>query len=203
MHIGHVVSRRQKRESKELVVRRHRKGVFLTYYAPQRLKGERSIKMAFEPITTQEQLDKVIGERIAGVKAKYEGFDDYKKKAEDYDALKEKADGLEQQAAALNKEINGDDKNPGYKKMMEETQSRLKGYETSSLKMRVAHENGIPFELADKLSGSDEEAIKKDAEIMAKFLRKRDVPPLAGGDPQKMDDKKTAMKNMLANLKGE
>ena len=82
MHIGHVVSRRQKRESKELVVRRHRKGVFLTYYAPQRLKGERSIKMAFEPITTQEQLDKVIGERIAGVKAKYEGFDDYKKKAE-------------------------------------------------------------------------------------------------------------------------
>ena len=70
MHIGHVVSRRQKRESKELVVRRHRKGVFLTYYAPQRLKGERSIKMAFEPITTQEQLDKVIGERIAGVKAK-------------------------------------------------------------------------------------------------------------------------------------
>lgn len=38
---------------------------------------------------------------------------------------------------------------------------------------------------------------------MAKFLRKRDVPPLAGGDPQKMDDKKTAMKNMLANLKGE
>lgn len=94
----------------------------------------------------------------------------------------------------MNKEINGDDKNPGYKKMMEEMQSRLKGYETSSLKMRVAHENGIPFELADKLSGSDEEAIKKDAEIMAKFLRKRDVPPLAGGDPQKMDDKKTAMK---------
>lgn len=26
----------------------------------------------FTPITTQEQLDKVIGERIAGVKAKYE-----------------------------------------------------------------------------------------------------------------------------------
>lgn len=44
----------------------------------------------FTPITTQEQLDKVIGERIAGVKAKYEGFDGYKKKAEDYDALKSK-----------------------------------------------------------------------------------------------------------------
>ena len=47
------------------------------------------------------------------------------------------------------------------------------------------------------------EEIKKDAETMAKFLRKKDVPPLAGGDPQKIDDKKTAMKGMLASLKGE
>ena len=114
-----------------------------------------------------------------------------------------KADGFEQRIAALNKEINGDGENLGYKKQLEEMQGRIKGYETSSLKMRIAHENGIPFELADKLSGSDEEAIKKDAETMAKFLKKKDVPPLAGGDPQKIDNKKTAMKNMLANLKGE
>lgn len=158
----------------------------------------------FTPITTQEELDKVIGERIAGVKAKYEGFEDYKKKAEDYDALKVKSDGFEQQVTALSKEINGDgEKNLGYKKQLEEAQSRIKGYETSSLKMKIAHENGIPYELADKLSGSDEAAIKKDAETMAKFLRKKDVPPLAGGDPQKIDDKKTAMKGMLASLKGE
>ena len=85
----------------------------------------------FTPITTQEQLDKVIGERIAGVKAKYEGFDDYKKKAEDYDALKAKSDGFEQQIAALNKEINGDgEKNLGYKKQLEEAQGKIKGYET-------------------------------------------------------------------------
>lgn len=151
------------------------------------VNGERSNKMAeFTPITTQEQLDKVIGERIAGVKAKYEGFDDYKQKAKDYDTLKLKAKDYDT-----------------LKKQLEEMQGKLKGYETSSLKMRIAHENGIPFELADKLSGSDEEAIKKDAETMAKFLKKKDVPPLAGGDPQKIDDKKTAMKNMLANLKGE
>ena len=154
----------------------------------------------FTPITTQEQLDKVIG----GVKAKYEGFDDYKKKAEDYDALKAKSDGFEQQIAALNKEINGDgEKNLGYKKQLEEAQGKIKGYEISSLKMRIAHENGIPYELAGRLSGSDEEEIKKDAETMAKFLRKKDVPPLAGEDPQKIDDKKTAMKGMLASLKGE
>lgn len=132
------------------------------------------------------------------------GIDDYKKKAEDYDALKTKSDGFEQQIAALNEEINGDGKkNIGYKKQLEEAQGKIKGYETSSLKMRIAHENGIPYELAGRLSGSDEEEIKKDAETMAKFLRKKDVPPLAGGDPQKIDDKKTAMKGMLASLKGE
>ena len=78
-------------------------------------------------------------------------------------------------------------------------------YDISKTTLKVDWQMNAPFstDFADKLSGSDEEAIKKDAEIMAKFLRKRDVPPLAGGDPQKMDDKKTAMKNMLANLKGE
>lgn len=80
---------------------------------------------------------------------------------------------------------------------------RYNQYETSSLKTRIAHENGIPYELAGRLSGSNEEEIKKDAETMTKFLRKKDVPPLAGGDPQKIDDKKTAMKGMLASLKGE
>ena len=159
--------------------------------------------MAFEPITTQEQLDKVIGERIAGVKAKYEGFDDYKQKAEDYDALKEKSDGFEQQIAALNKEINGDNENPGYKKKLEEAQGKLKGYEIKSLKMKIANENNIPFELAEKLSGDNEEALRKDAETMAKFLKTKNVPPLSTTDTTKIDDKKAAMKNMLANLKGE
>ena len=167
------------------------------------VNGERSNTMAFEPITTQEQLDKVIGDRIAGVKAKYEGFDDYKKKAEDYDALKKKADGFEQQVTALNKEINGDDENPGYKKQMEEMQGKIKKYETDSMKVRIANENGIPLELAERLSGDDEESLKKDAETMAKFLKKKDVPPLGQSEPQKMDGKKAAMKNMLANLKGE
>ena len=176
--------RKRRKENKELVVKRHLRVSFYILRNPA-VNGERSNKMAeFTPITTQEQLDKVIGERIAGVKAK--------------------SDGFERQIAALNKEINGDgEKNLGYKKQLEEAQGKIKGYETSSLKMRIAHENGIPYELAGRLSGSDEEEIKKDAETMAKFLRKKDVPPLAGGDPQKIDDKKTAMKGMLASLKGE
>ena len=168
-----------RKENKELVVKGHLNRVSFCILRNPAVNGERSNKNG----------------RI---------YTNYKKKAEDYDALKAKSDGFEQQIAALNKEINGDgEKNLGYKKQLEEAQGKIKGYETSSLKMRIAHENGIPYELAGRLSGSDEEEIKKDAETMAKFLRKKDVPPLAGGDPQKIDDKKTAMKGMLASLKGE
>ena len=102
----------------------------------------------FTPITTQEQLDKVIGERIAGVKAKYEGFDDYKKKAEDYDALKTKSDGFEQQIAALNEEINGDGKkNIGYKKQLEEAQ----GTEEEQLDILTAFNDGFAKKVAKGL----------------------------------------------------
>ena len=81
----------------------------------------------------------------------------------------------------------------------------MKGYETSSVKMRIAHENGIPYELAERLSGDDEEAIKKDAESMAKFLKASGRrAPLASTEPEGgVDEKREAMKKMLTGLKGE
>ena len=81
----------------------------------------------------------------------------------------------------------------------------MKGYETSSVKMRIAHENGIPYELAGRLSGDNEEAIKKDAESMSKFLKAsgRRVP-LASTEPEDgVDGKRAAIKKMLAGMKGE
>ena len=81
---------------------------------------------------------------------------------------------------------------------------KLKGYETATVKMKIAHETGIPFELASKLSGDDEEAIRKDAEVMSKFMNKQKEPaPLASTEPPLADNKRIAMKNMLKGLKGE
>ena len=161
--------------------------------------------MAFEAITTQEQLDGVIKDRLEREREKFAGFEDYKKKAGEYDELKKKADGYEATIADYKKAVDGDDKTLGYKKQLEELKGKVKGYETSSVKMRIAHENGIPYELAERLSGDDEEAIKKDAESMAKFLKSSGRrAPLASTEPEGgVDEKREAMKKMLTGLKGE
>ena len=161
--------------------------------------------MAFEAITTQEQLDGVIKDRLEREREKFAGFEDYKKKAGEYDELKKKANGYEATIADYKKAVDGDDKTPGYKKQLEELKGKVKGYETSSVKMRIAHENGIPYELAERLSGDDEEAIKKDAESMAKFLKASGRrAPLASTEPEGgLDEKREAMKKRLPGLKGE
>jgi hypothetical protein len=43
----------------------------------------------FTPPASQEELDRIIGQRLARAEAKYVGFDDIKAKAEQYDALEE------------------------------------------------------------------------------------------------------------------
>lgn len=47
--------------------------------------------------------------------------------------------------------------------------------ETKELKRQVAHENSIPFELADKLSGTTKEELEADAKQLASFVTKKDV----------------------------
>jgi hypothetical protein len=43
----------------------------------------------FQPITSQEELNKRIGERIAGVKKKYADYDELRSKATEFDKLQE------------------------------------------------------------------------------------------------------------------
>ena len=158
--------------------------------------------MAFEAITTQEQLDSVIGERLERERNKVHS--EYTEKLEGYEALKEKATGYESQIEEWNKTIEENNgKIEEFEKSAGEMQAKLKGYETNSVKMRIANEMGIPFELASKLSGDDEEAIRKDAETVSKFIAKRQPGILATNEPNDINDKTTAMRNMLNGLKGE
>ena len=61
----------------------------------------------------------------------------------DYNDLKAQNEALAGQVAELN--------------------TRCQTYETDALKTRVAHEVGLPFDLAGRLTGSKEEDIRKDA----------------------------------------
>ena len=87
-----------------------------------------------------------------------------------------------------------------------ELQGQVSNYETASLRTRIALQNGLPYDLADRLQGADEEALKADAERLAGFMRPAITKaPLRDTEPAMGDDKTMQMKQMLRELlpKGE
>lgn len=153
----------------------------------------------FTAITTQEQLDTILGERLRREREtlgkKYADYEELKKKVADYEKQ------LSDTGRAM-KEAN--EKLAGHEKEVAELQSKVKAYETDSVKTRIANEMGIPYEFASRLAGEDEAAIRKDAEGIAKLIGKqRQAPPLKSTEPDGADDKTSAYRSMLNNMKGE
>ena len=136
----------------------------------------------FKPINTQEELDAVIGERIKREKEtlakKYEGYLSPAELAEREKAGRAALDDLKGKLEKSQKESEG------HAKTVEELTAKIKGYETDSVKTRIAHEMGLPFEMAGRLAGDTEEAIRKDAETLAKLVSAgaKEAPPLASRD---------------------
>lgn len=158
--------------------------------------------MEFKPIMTQEELDSVIGERIkrerGSTEKKFEGWtspEDLKKIQEDYDGkLSALTNDLDTARATIATQT----------KTLAERDAAIKGYETDSVKRKIAHENGIPYELAPRLKGEDEASIRKDAEALAKLIgHSGHTAPLASTEPGEADVKTAALKSTLAALKGE
>lgn len=149
----------------------------------------------FKVIETQEQLDSIIGERLSRDREaqakKYEGYispEDYQKKVTDY----------EDQIKGLNKTIKDNEK---IAKEAEGYKAQIKKYETDSVKTRIAHEVGLPYEMAGRLKGETEDDIRKDAESLHKLVNAKSAPPLKSDDPDNIDSTRAAMKNMLDDLK--
>jgi len=131
----------------------------------------------FKAIETQEQLDAIIGERIRRAETKAA------EKYADYDSIKKQNDELTAQIADLTKQIKAKDEAiAGNGATVDELKAKIKDYETRSVKTRIAHEVGLPYQLADKLSGDDEDAIREDAKKMASFI-KTPAAPIGGVEP--------------------
>ena len=83
-------------------------------------------------------------------------------------------------------------------------QGKVKGFETDAMKRKIALEKGIPMDMASRLAGDDEKALKADADNMAAMLRAFKGPaPLADPMPKDPDPKIADMTNMLRDLRGE
>lgn len=122
----------------------------------------------FKPIETQEALDAIIKDRIERAKKsaadetakKYEGYlspDDVKKHTDQITALTDKLKESETKIADLT--------------------AKNSAYEIASVKTKIAHEVGLPYELADRLSGTTEEEIRKDADALSKFAMHPQATP--------------------------
>ena len=115
----------------------------------------------FKAIETQEELDAIIKARLDRntktvtdeVKKSYEGYlspDEVKKLTEQVDTLTKQLTEKDTSIADLT--------------------AKNKAYETASVKARICHEKGLPYELAERLSGESEEDIAADAEKLSQFV---------------------------------
>lgn len=145
----------------------------------------------FTPITTQEQLDELLKQEQKSLAKKYEGWISP-------EAHQKEAKGLQGQIDTLTKE------NQGYKDTIAEQDASIKRYEVESVKSRVADEVGLDRRLVGRLSGDTEDDIRKDAEALKNlFGTSRTTFPLGEPEPIQKQPSKSALKHMLASLKGE
>ena len=114
--------------------------------------------MAFEPIETQEALDKIIKERVERERAKYADYDELKKKIASHNS---DIDNLKKQA----------------EKDASELKAKIKVYEMKEMRLKAAKDAGLSYDLADRIAGDDEESMKKDAEALKKLIGHKHTPP--------------------------
>lgn len=151
------------------------------------------------PITTQEQFDEAIKERLLRESKKYEGYTSPK------DLEKLKAD-YDKQIGDLNGALlAANEKAAKYDQDIAERDAKIKGYETNSVKMRIAHEAGLPYEMYSRLTGETEDDIKKDAESLSKLMKSgTQAPPPASAEKVTATDSTTAAyRGMLKSMKGD
>lgn len=135
----------------------------------------------FKVIETQEDFDKAIQKRLA--RAEREAAEKYQEylAPDKVDELKQEYEKKIQKAADELKAAN--EKIAGHDQIVADLTTRATTAESKLLKGRIANDAGIPYELANRLVGSNEEELKADAEQLASFLAPKSAPPLRTTEP--------------------
>lgn len=153
--------------------------------------------MSFKTIETQEELDQIITSRLARQKETLE-----KQYADDNAQLKTRNEELEKEIGALQTtvaETNGKAKK--FDETIADLNAKIAGYETASLRTKIAIKNGLPLDLADRLVGDDEETLEADAQRIAGYVKPAaPVPPLKSTeqDSSEVNPLRKMLKNMTA-----
>lgn len=124
----------------------------------------------FKPINTQEEFDAAVKDRLDRQAAKFADYDDLKAAKKELDELKGKK--LDEQLAALQAEYDKAKTTlADHDKIVSDLTTRATTAEHKLKQREIAHAAGIPVELADRINGSTDEEMTKDAEMLAKFAK--------------------------------
>ena len=147
----------------------------------------------FKPIETQEELDSIIKDRLKREREttnkRFEGWispDDHQKAIN-----------------AANKALDDYKKaHEGDEQTIADLTARNKEYETASLKSRIAHEVGLSYDWISRITGDDEESIRKDAESLKKLVGNGATLPTKNTESgENQDPSKAALRSVLNGIK--
>lgn len=152
----------------------------------------------FKAITTQEELNAVIGERLkrereSTEKRIHDQYAGYISKTQQEAGLKELQEKLEAATAKSKKDAE----------TIGALNSKVKKYETDAVKNRIAQEFGIPQALAARLVGEDEEALRGDAEVLKSALGSSRAPAASSEPVASRNATEAAYKKMLSALRNK
>ena len=142
--------------------------------------------MEFTPIESQEQFDAMVKDRVE--RAKKSAQKEFETQLKDLESIKTQMTEKENELNSLRQKIADMD---GENKTKEESyQSMLKELSTvklDALKQKIAIEEGIPLEMANRLNGEDDESIRNDAKTIKGFMGSKTLPRSANNDDAPMD----------------
>lgn len=144
---------------------------------------------------TQEELNKIVSERIKRAQAKTEELENRVKE------LEEERAGLLSTIEANNQLLIEKDGLISAKEAeFAELQKVSDKYKASQLKTQIAVRNGLHYDLAERLQGSDEESLQADAERLSAFVKpKQVIAPMKSNEPE-VDSRTASMQQVLQQL---
>lgn len=111
---------------------------------------------------TQEELDRIIEQRLARERKKYADYEKLKQAAEELQKLKE---------AQMSEEERLQAKLAEYERKAAELELQLQEARLESAKLRILDELGLPKSWASRIFGTTEDEIRQDAQELLKLLR--------------------------------
>ena len=142
-------------------------------------------------ITTQEQLEVVLKDRLERQSKKFESEKaDLEKKYSGYmasDDVTKLKQSYEDQIKDLNTKVEA---GASVQTELDSAKKQIEAQKLDSLRIKAALENGIPYEFADRLKGTTAEELTADAKLFAKSFTKpagQHTQPAYNGESKDID----------------